>query len=124
MLNNASNLPSDSHIVNTDQGSQFTAAEFTHLVKGRGCRVSMDGRGAWRDNVFVERLWRTVTNEEIYLHAYDIVLEAKIGIAKHLDWYNRTRPHSSLKTHSGIVRSLRTPDEAYLVLSPAYRLAA
>ena len=111
-------------IVNTDQGSQFTAAEFTDLVKSRGCLMSMDGRGAWRDNVFVERLWRTVKYEEIYLHAYDTVLEAKTGIAKHLDWYNRARPHSSLKTLSGMVRSPRTPDGASLLLSPASRLAA
>lgn len=111
-------------IVNTDQGSQFTAAEFIDLVKGRGCQVSMDGRGAWRDNVFVERLWRTVKYEEIYLHAYDTVLQAKAGIAKHLDWYNRARPHSSLKSLPGMLRSPRTPDEAYLMLSPACRLAA
>ncbi len=111
-------------IVNTDQGSQFTATEFADLVKSRGCLMSMDGRGAWRDNVFVERLWRTVKYEEIYLHAYDSVIEAKTGIAKHLDWYNRARPHSSLKTLPGSVRSPRTPDEAYLRLSSAYRLVA
>ena len=111
-------------IVNTDQGSQFTAAEFTDLVKNRGSQMSMDGRGAWRDNVFVERLWRTVKYEEIYFHAYDSVLEAKTGITKHLDWYNRARPHSSLKTLPGRVRSPRTPDEAYVMLSPAYGLAA
>ena len=111
-------------IVNTDQGSQFTATEFTDLVKDRGCQVSMDGRGAWRDNVFIERLWRTVKYEEIYLHAYDTVLAAKAGIARHLDWYNRARPHSSLKTLPGMVRRPRTPDEAYLALSPSSRLAA
>lgn len=111
-------------IVNTDQGSQFTAAEFIDLVKGRGCQVSMDGRGAWRDNVFVERRWRTVKYQESYLHAYDTVVEAKAGIAKHLDGYNRARPHSSLKSLPGMLRSPRTPHEAYLMLSPACSLAA
>ena len=63
-------------IVNTDQGSQFTAEEFVQAVQDRGCKLSMDGRGAWRDNVFVERLWRSVKYEEVYLHAYDSVAEA------------------------------------------------
>ena len=111
-------------IINTDQGSQFTAAEFTDLVRDRGCHMSMDGRSAWRDNVFVERLWRTVKHEEIYLHAYDTVLAAKTGIARHLDWYNWARPHSSWKSLPNMLRRPRTPDEAYLMLSPGCRLAA
>ena len=84
----------------------------------------MDGQGALRDGVFVERLWRTVKYEEIYLHAYDSVLEAKTGIPIHLDWYNRARPHSSLRTLPGMLHSQSTTDEAYLMLSPSYRLAA
>ena len=111
-------------IVNTDQGSQFTAAEFTETVTARGCQISMDGRGAWRDNVFVERLWRTVKYEEGYLHAYDTVADAKTGIAAHLDWYSRDRPHSSLKRLATLPICARTPDEAYYALLPAQSLAA
>ena len=83
-------------IVNTDQGSQFTASEFTEAVLGRGCKLSMDGRGAWRDNVFVERLWRSVKYERVYLKAYDSVSAAKADIADYLGWYNTHRAHSSL----------------------------
>ena len=111
-------------IVNTDQGSQFTAAEFTEAVTARGCQISMDGRGAWRDNVFIERLWRTVKYEEVYLHAYDTVADAKAGIAAHLDWYNRDRPHSSLKVLPNLPIFARTPDEAYYALLPPQLLAA
>ncbi len=84
-------------IVNTDQGSQFTADEFVRAVHACGCRLSMDGRGAWRDNVFVEQLWRLVKYEEVYLHAYDSVSQARGSIMLYLDWYNRFRPHSTLK---------------------------
>ena len=103
-------------IVNTDQGSQFTAQAFVHAVKDRGCHLSMDGRGAWRDNVFVERLWKSVKYEQVYLHAYDSVTEARQSIMQYLDWYNRARPHSSLDRH--------TPDEAYAVMLPTGKLAA
>ena len=103
-------------IINTDQGSQFTAEEFVQAVKDRGCRLSMDGRGAWRDNIFVERLWRTVKYEEIYLHAYDSVREARTSIQRYLDWYNRFRPHSSLDR--------QTPEEAYITMLPAVQSAA
>lgn len=103
-------------IVNTDQGSQFTATGFTEAVLTRGCRLSMDGRGSWRDNVFVERLWRTVKYEEVYLKAYESVSHAKESIARHLDWYNESRPHSSL--------GKQTPNEAYYALLPAVKLAA
>ena len=103
-------------IVNTDQGSQFTAQEFVHAVKDRGCHLSMDGRGAWRDNVFVERLWKSVKYERVYLHAYDSVTEARQSIMQYLDWYNQSRPHSSLDQ--------QTPDEAYAVMLPTGKLAA
>ena len=103
-------------IVNTDQGSQFTAQAFVHAVKDRGCHLSMDGRGAWRDNVFVERLWKSVKYERVYLHAYDSVTEARQSIMQYLDWYNRARPHSSLDR--------QTPDEAYAVMLPTGKRAA
>jgi len=95
-------------IVNTDQGSQFTAQEFVKAVEGKGCRFSMDGRGAWRDNVFVERLWKSVKYERVYLHAYDTVNDARQSIMQYFDWYNGSRPHSRLNK--------KTPDEAYAVL--------
>ena len=79
-------------IFNTDQGSQFTATEFTDAVHARGCKLSMDGRGAWRDNVFVERLWRSVKYERVYLRAYDSVSHARADIADYLNWYNTARP--------------------------------
>ena len=83
-------------IVNTDQGRQFTAETFTDVVLDKGCQLSMDGRGAWRDNVFVERLWGRVKYERVYLKAYDGVSAAKADIAEYLSWYNLHRPHSSL----------------------------
>ena len=92
-------------IVNTDQGSQFTATDFTDAVLEAGCKLSMDGRGAWRDNVFVERLWRTIKYEHVYKHVYASVAEARSLIGRHIDWYNTERPHSSLED--------QTPDEAY-----------
>jgi putative transposase len=92
-------------IFNTDQGSQFTAADFIAVLKRHEIRISMDGRGAWRDNVFVERLWRSVKYEEVYLHAYDSVTAAKAGIGKYLTFFNTRRPHSSLDR--------QTPDTVY-----------
>jgi len=92
-------------IFNTDQGSQFTSSEFTDLLKEKGVAISMDGRGCWRDNVFVERLWKSIKYEEVYLHAYDSVSEAKRGLERYLTFYNHVRPHSML---DGL-----TPDEAY-----------
>ena len=92
-------------IFNTDQGSQFTGDAFTGLLLNNGIAISMDGRGAWRDNVFVERLWRSVKYEEVYLHAYDSVSTARASLGRYLDFYNRKRPHSSL--------GARTPDRAY-----------
>jgi putative transposase len=93
-------------IFNTDQGSQFTSVAFTALLLGKGIKISMDGKGAWRDNVFVERLWRSVKYEEVYLHAYDSVAQARASIGRYIDgFYNSRRPHSSL--------GRRTPDQAY-----------
>jgi putative transposase len=92
-------------IFNTDQGSQFTSAEFTGLLLRNEIRISMDGRGAWRDNLFAERLWRSVKYEEVYLRAYDTVSDARVSIGRYLDFYNGKRPHSSLDS--------RTPDQAY-----------
>ena len=103
-------------IVNTDQGSQFTAEEFTHAVLSRGCRLSMDGKGAWRDNVFVERLWRTIKYERVYLRAYDAVSAARTDVALYLDWYNRERVHSRVEE--------RTPEQAYWALLPKLAMAA
>jgi len=90
---------------NTDQGSQFTSADFTGLLLANAIAISMDGRGAWRDNVFVERLWRSVKYEEVSLRAYDSVAAARASIGRYFDFYNRKRPHSSLDA--------RTPDQAY-----------
>ena len=92
-------------IFNTDQGSQFTGAAFTGVLAAHDIKISMDGKGAWRDNVFVERLWRTVKYEEVYLRAYDSVSDARASLGRYLDLYNRRRPHSSLDD--------QTPDQAY-----------
>jgi putative transposase len=81
-------------IFNTDQGSQFTGAAFTGVLTGNGIAINMDGKDAWRDNVFVERLWRSIKYEEVYLRAYDIVTEARASIGCYLDFYNSGRPHS------------------------------
>lgn len=97
-------------IFNTDQGSQFTSDAFTGLLAQNGIAISMDGKGAWRDNVFVERLWRSVKYEEVYLKAYDSVGAARISLAKYFDFYNRRRPHSAL--------GRQTPDEAYFNHTP------
>jgi len=83
-------------IFNTDQGSQFTGTAFTEVLIRNEIKISMDGKGAWRDNVFVERLWRSVKYEEVYLRAYDSVSDARGSIGRYLDLYNRRRPHSSL----------------------------
>jgi putative transposase len=92
-------------IFNTDQGAQFTSAAFTSLLHQQGIQISMDGKGCWRDNIFIERLWRTLKYEEIYLHAYDSVSAAVAGIERYLTLYNTRRPHSSLND--------QTPDAAY-----------
>jgi putative transposase len=92
-------------IFNTDQGSQFTSMVFTGILLREKVAISMDGRGAWRDNVFVERLWRSVKYEEVYLRAYGSVSEARASIGRYLAFYNGRRPHSSLDR--------RTPDHVY-----------
>ena len=92
-------------IVNTDQGSQFTGSSFIGVLDSHGIRISMDGKGCWRDNVFVERLWRSIKYEEVYLHAYDSVTAARTGITRYLAFYNTRRPHQSLDG--------RTPDTVY-----------
>ena len=100
---------------NTDQGSQFTGAAFTGVLIKNGIAISMDGKGAWRDNVFVERLWRSIKYEEVYLRGYDSVSEARMSIGRYFDFYNSRRPHSSLDR--------RTPDQAYFN-QPPFRMAA
>lgn len=92
-------------IFNTDQGSQFTSLAFTSVLRRENIAISMDGRGAWRDNVVVERLWRSVKYEEVYLRAYAGVSEARASIGRYLAFYNARRPHSSL--------AAKTPDQTY-----------
>ena len=92
-------------IVNVDQGSQFTAEAFVKLVTQSGAQISMDGRGSWRDNFFIERLWKTLKHDHVYLHAYESVADARAKILNFLDWYNTDKPHSSLDR--------MTPDEIY-----------
>jgi putative transposase len=92
-------------IFNTDQGSQFTSAAFTDVLLKASVAISMDGKGSWRDNVFVERLWRSVKYEEVYLRAYESVAQARASIVSYLHFYNSRRPHSSLDR--------QTPDQAY-----------
>jgi putative transposase len=103
-------------IFNTDQGCQFTSLEFTGLLKDNGIRISMDGKGCWRDNVFVERLWRSVKYEEVYLYAYDSVAAAKAGLQRYFSRYNQIRPHTALDD--------KTPDEFYYDNLPALQKAA
>jgi putative transposase len=97
-------------ILNTDQGSQFTSHDFTKALIDAGVAISMDGKGSWRDNVFVERLWRSIKYEEVYLKAYDTVSEARVSIGLYLDFYNGRRPHSRLDR--------LTPDQAYFSRLP------
>ena len=91
-------------IFNSDQGSQFTSADFTEKLKAAGIRISMDGRGRWIDNRFIERLWRSLKYECVYLHAFETGSDARRGIGSWISYYNAERPHSSLRD--------ATPDEA------------
>ena len=91
-------------IFNTDQGSQYTSAAFTDVLKANGIRISMDGKGAWRDNVFVERLWRSVKYEEAYLNAYESMHHARQRLSRWIEFYDAERKHQTLKT---------TPDQMY-----------
>lgn len=95
-------------IFNTDQGAQFTSDAFTSVLRGAGVKISMDGKGRCLDNVFVERLWRSLKYEEVYLHAYDSVHEARAGIGRYLKFYNSKRPHQALgyQTPEAYYRSL------------------
>jgi putative transposase len=103
-------------IFNTDQGCQFTSHEFTELLHDHGIQISMDGTGRWRDNVFVERLWRSLKYEEVYLHAYETVRNAQEGVARYITFYNKIRPHRALDG--------RTPDRVYCDDLPARPTAA
>ena len=102
-------------IMNTDQGSQFTSLAFTRYLSDNGIQTSMDGKGAWRDNVFVERLWRTVKYEHVYLHAYGSTSEAKSKLAGYFNFYNQRRPHSALDR--------QTPDQVYFNSLPSQKAA-
>ena len=103
-------------IFNTDQGCQFTSQEFTGLLTHHGIQISMDGKGCWRDNVFVERLWKSIKYEEVYLHAYDTVEAAHQGLTRYLTFYNETRPHQALDG--------QTPDQVYDDHLPTRQTAA
>ena len=102
-------------IFNTDQGSQFTSEAFTEQLRKNNIAISMDGKGCWRDNVFVERIWRTIKYEEVYLRAYDSAHDARTSLRKYIEFYNQTRPHSSLKG--------KTPDQIHFN-TPPLQLAA
>jgi len=102
--------------MNTDQGSQFTDDEFVQAVKDNNCKLSMDGRGARRDNVIVECLWKSVKYERVYLYAYDSVTEARKSIMGYMDGYNQSRPHSSL--------GKKIPEEAYVEILAMIEMAA
>jgi putative transposase len=104
-LEEALSMNEKPEIFNTDQGSQFTSEAFTGRLKKEGIDISMDGKGRWRDNVFVERVWKSIKYEEVYLHAYASVSEARTSIGRYLEFYNSIRPHSSLKA--------LTPDQVY-----------
>jgi putative transposase len=102
-------------IFNTDQGSQSTSEAFTAKLKENGIGISMDSKGRWRDNVFVERIWKSIKYEEVYLHAYASVSEARNSIGRYLEFYNTIRPHSSL--------GARTPDQVYFNRLPETQAA-
>jgi len=104
-LQEALNRHGKPDIFNSDQGCQFTSETFTNVLKAAGIRISMDGKGRWMDNVFVERLWRSLKYEEVYLHAYDSVAAASAGIGKWIDFFNQRRRHASLDR--------KTPDQVY-----------
>lgn len=102
-------------IFNTDQGAQFTSEAFTSALKAHGVRISMDGKGRWMDNVYVERLWRSLKQEEVYRRAYETVAEARKGIAEYLRYFNEERPHQGLDN--------RTPDDVFYKRKPLPKAA-
>jgi putative transposase len=102
-------------MLNTDQGSQFTGTAFVSVVQQHGIQLSMDGKGSWRDNLFIERLWKSVKYEEVYLHAYDSVTEARHGLTRYFTFYNQGRPHSALDG--------QTPDMVYFAPLPQLEAA-
>jgi putative transposase len=97
-------------IFNTDQGRQFTSAEFLNVLRRRQIQISMDGKGCWRDNVFVERLWRSVKYEEGYLHGYETVSAVRTGLTRYFQFFNQRRPHRGLRS--------RIPDNVYFTALP------
>jgi putative transposase len=109
-LDEALRLHGKPEIFNTDQGSQFTSEAFTGRLKEEGIQISMDGRGRWADNVYIERLWRSLKYEHVYLHAYESVGEARTNIGRYFEFYNFRRPHSSL--------GAQTPDQVYFHRPP------
>jgi putative transposase len=109
-LEEAMRISGRPEIFNTDQGSQFTSEAFTGRLKKEGIEISMDGKGRWADNVFVERLWRSLKYEHVYLHAYESVAEARAKIGRYVAVYNSQRPHSSLRA--------QTPDQVYFHRPP------
>ncbi|MDB2423684.1 IS3 family transposase, partial [Paracoccaceae bacterium] len=115
-LNEAMRRYGKPEIMTTDQGSQFTSIDFIKTLKDADIQISMDGKGLWRDDVFVERLWRSIKYEEVYLHAYDSVSAARSGIARYLTFYNTRRQHSSLDG--------QTPDQAYHIKPQPIPVAA
>jgi putative transposase len=100
-------------IFNTDQGSQFTSLEFLNVLRRRQIEISMDGKGCWRDNVFVERLWRSVKYEEVYLHGYETMSDVRAGLTRYFQFFNERRPHRGLRA--------RTPDSVYFETLPELR---
>ena len=114
-LNEAIDRYGTPEIFNTDQGSQFTSKAFTGVLKQHNIRISMDGKGRWIDNVFIERLWRSVKYEEVYLHAYESLTEARNALEKYFEFYNIKRKHQTLKAK---------PDEVYYADLPTLKMAA
>ena len=104
------------NIFNTDQGSQFTSLAFTNTLSDAGIRISMDGRGRWMDNVFIERLWRSLKYECVFLNAFETGSEARTGIGHWIGYYNAERPHSTFDGN--------TPDEIYAMQTNEEKLAA
>lgn len=102
-------------IFNTDQGTQFTSSDFIGLLTKHEIAISMDGKGAWRDNVFIERLWKSVKYEEVYLRAYDSVSQARQSLGRYFEFYNTRRPHSALDR--------QTPDKVYFPPLPLPKAA-